>query len=139
MVNVVPFEDRRPASPPSPPGYLGLIAKTVDVDWALAAEHGPCVVARARSPAWAAGLRSGDYVASINDLNYDDFHAKMPPPGAQVRIVFFRKKFGRLTAYAELKSPPKAKRITEERKPAVLPGRLVERKDRPRADSGHVC
>jgi len=127
---VVPL---RLVAPAAPLGYLGLIQKTVEVDWATVAEHGPSVFVQPRSPARAAGLRNGDYVVSINDLPFDVFYAKLPPPGTQVRIIIFRAELGRLTAYALLKSPPKPKRVVAwERMPAILPGRVVGKKDRPK-------
>ena len=83
-----------PVAASSAGGWLGLATATINVDWDMVSKHGPCVMVTARSPVWSAGVRSGDFVESINDKDFVDFHAAMPPPGAQFQIVFFRRRVG---------------------------------------------
>ncbi len=70
----------KPEEPPPSPvpsaGYLGLTERSIDVDWKSVREHGPSVIVPPFSPAWRSGLRSGDFIKSINGHSYDDFHAR---------------------------------------------------------------
>jgi hypothetical protein len=118
---------------PPPAGYLGVIQKTIEVDWARIAEHGPCVLVKPQSPARVAGLRNGDYVVSINDLPLDVFQDKPPPPNTAVRIVFFRPRLGRQTIFCllgEKPRPPHKPPWGRER--SVLAGRPVLKPQRPK-------
>ncbi len=117
----------------APPGYLGLSERQIEVDWNAVAQHGPCVMVKARSPAWKSGLRYGDNVTSINDISYADFHAVMPPAGTTFTINAFRQGVGTIRTFGVLKPvtvprPPAAWKSS----PGVLPGRRVEKKERTR-------
>jgi hypothetical protein len=129
---VVPL---RHAAPLAPPGYLGLIQKTIEVDWVMAEKYGPPVIVATRSPAWKAGLRSDDFVTTINDQEFQAFHAKMPPAGTQFRIVAYRRSVGIMRTFGVLEpaTPRKPKRKpawTRER--SVLAGKPVLKPDRPK-------
>jgi hypothetical protein len=119
-------------------GYLGLVErKYIEVDWDAVAEHGPCVIVRPYSPAWRAGVRSGDFIISINDVSYYDFYAVLPPPGTAFKIVFWRKGHGRLTAFETLGTTPKF----PERKdicPENEPGKPVAKRERPEFIQGFI-
>jgi hypothetical protein len=110
-----------------PPGYLGLTARTV--------EYGVPVIVAARSPAWKAGLRSDDFVTTINDQEFYAFHAKMPPTGTQFRIVAYRRTVGIMRTFGILApaTPRQLKRRPAwSREPSVLAGRPVLKSDRPK-------
>jgi hypothetical protein len=128
-VAVVRFE--RPAGPQEPRGYLGLTQRTIEVDWAHVEQYGPCVLVAPRSPAWQAGLRSNDFVTSINDQTFEAFHAATPAAGVQFCIVAYRKGVGKISTFGCLASFPKPKPEPEwGNAQGVLPGKLVERGDR---------
>jgi hypothetical protein len=113
-------------------GWLGLTPATIEVDWDAVSKHGPCVMVAPRSPAWRSGLRSGDFVESINDMDFVDFHAALPPTGSQFQIVFFRKRLGQCRVIGKLGVLPKAAKVPIwRRQAAVLPGREVEKHERP--------
>jgi hypothetical protein len=78
-------------------------------------------------------LRNGDFITSINDQTFGVFHAAMPPAGTNFAAVAFRKGFGSIRTFGVLESermprpPPKWKSC-----PGALPGRPVEKTERPR-------
>jgi hypothetical protein len=120
-------------SPPSPtPGYLGLFARSIEVDWASVAKHGPCVIVAIFSPAWKAGVRTGDFVTSINGMTYEEFHSTLPSAGTVFHIVAWREGLGTLNFVDKLGNVPK-RRLEREHadRPTILPGRPVKRKERP--------
>ena len=94
---------------------------------------------RPRSPAWKAGLRSGDYVVSINGITYERFHSCMPDAGTRVEIVAWRKRLGRFTALETLGIPPKTILPHRERwPPALQAGKSVGKKERPLFVQGFI-
>jgi hypothetical protein len=129
LAAVIPL--RPTAAPAPPPGYLGLTQRTFEVDSSCVAQYGPCVIVASRSPAWKAGLRSDDFVTTINDQTFDAFHASMPAAGVHFRIVAYRKGIGELRTFGNLTRPPKPKPEPEwGTAQGVLPSLLVERGDR---------
>jgi hypothetical protein len=121
-----------PAASRTPGGWLGLIPATIEIDWDLVSQHGPCVMVAPGSPARRAGMKSGDFVKSINDKGFAEFQAELPPPGSPFSVVFFRKAVGDLRTFGVMVSPPKPRRVpTWQSKPSVLPGRQVEPNLRP--------
>ena len=119
-------------SPSSAPGYLGLFARSIEVDWRSVAKHGPCVIVAIFSPAWKAGLRTGDFVTSINGMTYEAFHSPLPSAGTVFHIVAWREGMGTLNFVGQLGNVPK-RRLERERadRPTISPGRPVKRKERP--------
>jgi hypothetical protein len=123
-----------PESSATAPGVLGLVQTIVDVDWSLVAKYGPRVTVAPRSPAWRNGLRSGDYIRSIDSKDFDTFHNDLPPPGAPVRIEFFRSRFGLMAVFAVMGSSPKpssARHPALRHAPPALAGARVIKSERP--------
>jgi hypothetical protein len=86
----------------------------------------------ARSPARKEGVRTGDYIKAINGKTYTDFHADPPPPGKQFTIEAFRHGSGEYRTFGVLGREPKPnKQPAWLSAPAVLPGRVVARNERP--------
>ncbi len=126
----------KPEEPPPSPvpsaGYLGLTERSIDVDWKSVREHGPSVIVPPFSPAWRSGLRSGDFIKSINGHSYDDFHASIPIVGTRFEIVAWRPGFGEFTARGELRQAPKLRSPSSQtRLPTTPCGRPVAKKERP--------
>jgi hypothetical protein len=124
-------EESTPTLVPTP-GYLGLRERSIEVDWKKVADHGPCVIVAYRGPAWRAGVRSKDFVVSINGRSYDAFHSAMPEAGTLVVIVVWRKGLGRLIFAGQLGTVPKPR--TQPSSPlfaATSPGKSVTKKERP--------
>jgi hypothetical protein len=116
------------------PGFLGLVQTIVNVDWSLVAKYGPRVTVAPRSPAWRRGLRTGDYIVSIDSKSFDAFHTDPPPPGTPLRIEFFRPRFGVNAVFAEVGSPPKSANGREpalRRAPPALAAARVVKSERP--------
>jgi hypothetical protein len=113
-------------------GYLGLRECTMELDYKLMAMYGTCVLVLPRSPAAVAGLRSGDYIRSINDRSYEEFHRNPPPAGTPFEIHYWRPKAGERIACGLLGKLPK-ERQTEwwEKWSATMPGRPVRKDERP--------
>lgn len=112
------------------PGYLGLIERSIEVDWKIVLEHGPCVLVKYRSPAWRAGLRSDDFVVSINGMAYDAFRSVLPPAGTSFEIIAWRNGVGQITVVGLLGMIPKPPSVLA-RLPATPSGRPVAKKERP--------
>jgi hypothetical protein len=113
-------------------GYLGLRPRTMELDYKLIAMYGPCVLVMPRSPAAIAGLKSGDYIRSINDLTYEEFHKAMPPAGTPFEVHFWRPGCGEFRAFGALEKPPKERRKEWwEQWAATAPGRPVRKDERP--------
>jgi hypothetical protein len=113
-------------------GYLGLRERTMELDYKLMAMYGTCVLVLPRSPAAVAGLKSGDYIRSINDLSYEEFHRRMPPAGTLFEIHYWRPRAGELRACGLLEKPPKERRKEWwEQWGATMPGRPVRKDERP--------
>ncbi len=132
LAPVIPL--RPTAAPSAPPGYLGLTQRTIEVDSIYLGQHGPCVIVASRSPAWKAGLRSDDFVTTINDETFSAFHANMPPVSVQFRIVAYRRGIGVIRTFGILASAtgqPK-RRPPWARERSVLAGRPVLKPDRPK-------
>jgi PDZ domain-containing protein len=94
-----------PGPPPSStplPGYLGLTKRSFGLDWKSVLEHGPCVWVTPYSPAWKAGLRSGDFIISINGSDYDNFDAARKMAGETFRVIVWRPRVGKLTVFGQL-------------------------------------
>lgn len=114
------------------PGYLGLVQKAVEVDWDLVARHGPCVLVEPRSPAYIGGLRSGDFIKTINHQSFAAFHASTPGAGTPYAIVAYRKSLGTIRTFGTIGSLPKANPAPAwQKSPPILTGKPVERKERP--------
>lgn len=101
-------------------------------------EHGPCVIVTPRSPAWEAGLRSGDFIVSINGMTYEAFHSALPAAGTPFTIIAWRKRVGKLTAIGLLGTPPKPTSEYSSSSPAVRSGRPVTKKERPFFVHGYI-
>ncbi len=113
-------------------GYLGLRVRTIELDQKLTALYGPSILVIRSSPAAKAGLRSGDYIRSINDLSYEEYHRAMPPVGTLFEIHIWRRGVGELRFAGVLEKPPKERRKEEwEQRPATMPGRPVRKDERP--------
>jgi hypothetical protein len=114
------------------PGYLGLTQRSIEVDWKAVTEHGPCVIVATPSSAWKAGLRSGDFVVSINDITYETFHSAIPAADTRFVIIAWRKDIGEITVVGRLGRLPKSrqKRLLAS-SPATPSGRPVTKKERP--------
>ena len=112
------------------PGYLGLIERSFEVDWKSVAEHGPCVIVAPRSPAWRAGLRSDDFVISINGMAYEAFHSAVPAVGTSFVIVAWRKRIGQVTVVGLLGTTPKPPSASA-CSPAIPSGKPVTKRERP--------
>jgi hypothetical protein len=133
IVTVVPFSAATAAGPP--PGYLGLTRRTIEIDRTAVEQYGPCVIVAARSPAWKSGLRSHDFVTTINDQTFEAFHATMPAAGIQFRIVAYRRHTGVIRTFGVLApaTPRQPKyRPPWSREPSVLSGKPVLKPDRPK-------
>lgn len=83
------------------------------------------------SPAWKAGVRSGDFIESINGITYVAFHSALPPAGTMFHIVVWRKRLGRLNFADQLGSVPKRRRERYADTPTISPGKPVTKKERP--------
>jgi hypothetical protein len=119
---------------PSGPGWLGLVQTIVNVDWSLVAQYGPRVTVAPRSPAWCGGLRTGDYIVSIDGKSFEAFHDGLPPPGTPLRIEFFRARFGVNAVFvkmANLPKPANTRHPALRRAPPAIAGSRVERSERP--------
>ena len=125
-------------TPASTLGYLGLTQRTIEVDWKSVVEHGPCVIVAPRSPARKAGLKSGDFVVSINGMTYDNFHSALPAAGTMFRIVVWRERVGELTALGCLGTIPKPPPESSSASPTKPSGRQVTRKERPLFMQGFI-
>jgi hypothetical protein len=110
------------------PGYLGLIKRKIELDWKAIGEHGPCVLVMYRTPGWKAGLRSGDFITSINGLAYDAFHSAPPAAGTPFTIVAWRRGLGRFNAFGTVGIIPKTPKRSD---PATPPGKSVTKQERP--------
>jgi hypothetical protein len=115
------------------PGYLGLGERTIDVgiDWTLVETYGPCVVVVSRSPAMKAGLRSSDYIISINGVRFDEFHKAIPPAGTRFEIVAWRKNLGEIRVFGTLANVAKTRLEQAEQSPTVPAGKRVSKTERP--------
>jgi len=120
------------------PGYLGLTQRSIEVDWKAVSDHGPCVIVAPRSPAWKGGLRCGDFIVSINGMNFDDFHSVLPTAGTPFTIVAWRQRVGEVTAFGRLGAPPKPPSETSSATPAKSPGRPVPKRERPLFVQGFI-
>jgi hypothetical protein len=121
-----------PAASRTPAGWLGLTPATIEIDWDLVAQYGPTVIAEPGSPARQAGMKSGDFVKSINDRGFAEFQADLPPPGTPFSIVFFRKAVGELRTFGVMGSQPMPRRVPIwQSMPCVLRGRQLNPNDRP--------
>jgi hypothetical protein len=128
-----------PSPPASTPGHLGLFARSIEVDWNSVVVHGPCVIVTIFSPAWKAGLRTGDFVSSINGMTYEAFHSNLPAAGAVFHIVAWREGLGTLHFFGQLGKIPKRRLEPECRNtPTILPGKPVVRKERPFFMQGYI-
>jgi hypothetical protein len=114
-----------------PIGYLGLDERKIGVDWNAVAEHGPCVTVWIHSPAWRAGLRSGDFIRSINKISLDAFLAAPPPPGTRFEVVAWRLGFGELSVQGKLGTIPNPPKRSDWRAPLAKAGKRLEKKERP--------
>ncbi len=119
-------------------GYLGLTEREIEVDWKSVDEHGPCVMVAYRSPAWKAGLRSEDFITSINGMTYEAFHAALPAAGTSFEIVAWRKRVEKFTAIGRLGTIPKPAAEYSSSSPAVPSGRPVTKKERPLFVQGFI-
>jgi hypothetical protein len=124
--------------PSPPPGYLGLTERSIEVDWDAVAEYGPRVIVAPRSPAWKAGLRSKDFIVSINGMTYDAFHSALPAAGTNVVIVAWRKGLGKFIVHGQLGKLPKPPAESLLATPSKSPGRPVTRRERPLFMQGYI-
>jgi hypothetical protein len=117
---------------PSEPGWLGLELLDGDkVDWKTIVALGDGTVrvrVAAPSPARKAGLRSKDYVISINGVNFEKFHAGGLQVGTKAVIKAWRDG-GPLWIEAEIVARPRLK-PRNEGPPAVACGAAVGRDER---------
>jgi hypothetical protein len=128
-----------PPPPSSEPGYLGLFARTFGVDRKSVAEHGPCVIVKIFSPAWKEGARSGDFISSINEMGYYEFHSELPAVGSPFHIVAWRVGLGTLHFFGQLGNVPKRRLEPESwNTPTTMPGKSVVRKERPFFMQGYI-
>jgi PDZ domain len=125
-------------TPILPAGYLGLIERSIEVDWKAVHEHGPCVIVEPRSPAWKAGLRSGDFIVSINGVTYEAFHSILSAAGTAFTIIAWRNRVGKLTAIGRLGTKPKSSPECPSSVPATLAGKPVTKKERPLFVQGFI-
>jgi hypothetical protein len=114
------------------PGYLGLVLKAGGVDWDLVARYGPCVMVEPRSPAWMDGLRSGDFITTINHQPFAAFHANPPSAGTPYAVVAYRKGLGTIRTFGTVGTTPKPKQAPAwQKSPSVIAGKRVEKNERP--------
>jgi membrane-associated protease RseP (regulator of RpoE activity) len=115
-------------------GYLGLEQMTHAVDWRLVRDldgDASRVAVAPRSPARKAGIRSGDYVVSINGSTFEAFNANPPPVGAVALVKVFRAGTGFLLFDATLTDKPLPKPAQRSRAFASTScGQPVARNDR---------
>jgi hypothetical protein len=125
----------------SEPGYLGLVQKAGAVEWELVARYGPCVIVEPRSPAWMDGLRSGDFITTINHQPFAAFQANLPSAGTPYAVVAYRKGLGTIRTFGIVGKVPTPKQTPSwQKSPPVLAGKRVEKNERPAflgALSGH--
>jgi hypothetical protein len=129
--------------PPAPPGWCGLEEMTIGVDGQLCVDLAAgglwptrVIVARG-SPAYAAGMRSGDYLLSISPspierLSLGQLKALGLPPGTEVFAKFCRPGRGKAhditTTVLRLRAQPKPKDPPVwKRKPKTACGESVGR------------
>lgn len=119
-------------------GYLGLTERLIEVDWKTVTARGPCVIVAPRSPAWRGGLRSGDFVVSINGMTYDAFHSTLPAAGTIFTIVAWRQPLGEFTVLGRVAAIPTPSSESSSALPAKPSGRPVIRKERPLFVQGYI-
>jgi hypothetical protein len=116
----------------SAPGYLGLRERTINVgiDWTLAEKYGPSVIVELGSPVAKAGVRSGDYIISINGVTFDEFQKAIPPAGTRFEVVAWRKGRGEIRVSGTLAEVPKDG-AEQWQSPGIESGKLVAKTERP--------
>jgi predicted DNA-binding transcriptional regulator len=123
-----------PLAPPGP-GYLGITEQTEGTDWQLQLALGEAVVRVAVAPASPAareGLRTGDYLQSINGVSLAEFQAARPLAGSEAIIKAHRPGRGEMLFAITLiaRREPAKPRAPRMEWPAMTCGEAVARNER---------
>jgi hypothetical protein len=114
-------------------GWLGLHRTDSQIDFALLMRIGADAVkitVTHGGPADDAGVRSGDYLVSINGSTFREYMAAPSPPGRPVVVKVYRPGIG--DGLFEIKTLERTTRKAVFTKPSkpIAPGRCVERNER---------
>ena len=125
-------------SPPRVAGWLELKKQTQGIDWKLVNCLGgnavKVIVQGKNSPASRAGMRTDDYVLSISNASFEEFHERTPRVGTHVPLKIYREGVGELLFDAKLAKPPHAyRRRAPKPKPPAFPvpcGQVLDHNER---------
>lgn len=132
--------ERERAARRGAPGWLGITPR-YDPQAVLAFGDGACVAeVHPRSPAWRAGLRTGDViepisVPGIGQVPLENFDTLRLPARTEIGVKFFRpnatgRRSSAMAVVVKLAPWPRTRQW--ETGPRVAPGRRVTKKDRPK-------